>query len=335
MGLFGKAAGAVLPFGILDLLDPDRAEAGTYPGFVKQFPKLVTRKGRKELIRDGLLDENGRFYVGTLEPNIYDTLRMRDKSYKDDNIWISRHAPDQRMREGVTLEELAREIAYLVDNNQAKILGNFPTRFPDPDRAKWILAGRYGDAYTAAPLRPGDFGDVELKTVFKPQYDKKTYLDKIDWGGPRLPYMVTLAQSPEQSISQPQGLSAVNQPYRNEILPDANQEVKIRDPEQYGGLVGYIERGGNPVQDELVAASQDQDRGAPVTWDDIRHGLSYGTRAALEGIVGAPAGLMNMVSEPLTGYSFPNAGITLADAEVRSGGEVLAVMSLKTAVGEE
>ena len=28
-------------------------------------------------------------------------------------------------------------------------------------------------------------------------------------------------------------------------------------------------------------------------------------------------------------------GITLADAEVRSGGEVLAVMSLKTAVGEE
>ncbi len=45
-------------------MTPDEAEAATFPGFVKQFPKLVTVKGRKELRELGLLDDNGRMYVG-------------------------------------------------------------------------------------------------------------------------------------------------------------------------------------------------------------------------------------------------------------------------------
>ncbi len=89
------------------------------------------------------------------------------------------------------------------------------------------------------------------------------------------------------------------------------------DPTQLGGLLGAIaqdvkpQAGGNPIQNELISAVHDPER---VTWGDVKHGLSYGTRGVMEGVLGAPAGLLNMLSEPLTGYSFPNIGARAADA---------------------
>ena len=66
---------------------PDEAEVETYPGFVTQFPKFVTREGRRKLMKNGLLDESNRM---------------------DDNVGISRHVADQRIKEGVTAKDLAR-----------------------------------------------------------------------------------------------------------------------------------------------------------------------------------------------------------------------------------
>ena len=51
-----------------------------------------------------------------------------------------------------------------------------------------------GNSYTAAPLRTGEWGDVEFKTVFEPDYDKKTYLDKFSWGGPHFPASIAVSR---------------------------------------------------------------------------------------------------------------------------------------------
>ncbi|MBP3730712.1 MAG: hypothetical protein J6I40_04490 [Mailhella sp.] len=234
-GLLGLIAAG----GASGALPPDEAEAATYPGFVRQFPKLVSKEGRKELIKNGLLDENGRMYVGTLEPDVYETLSKRDKSITDNNVWISRHAADQRLRyDDMQPEELAKRIAGLVDSSDTKVMGNFPTRFPMSDQAKWMLASKDGGSYTAAPVRAGDFGDVELKTVFEPQYDKKTYLDRMDWGGPRLPYMFTQERLPEQRISQPQGLSVVSHPSSNQKIADFLLKSKEKIPMVTGAATG-------------------------------------------------------------------------------------------------
>ena len=262
--------------GILDLFAPGEAEAATYQGFVKQFPKLVTVEGRKELRKLGLLDDDGRMYVGTLEPEVFEALKKRDKSVFDDNVWISRHAADQRLRDGVEPKQLAQNIAELIDSKDAKVLGNFPSKYPQPDHAKWMLAGRTGDSYTAAPLRTGEWGDVELKTVFEPQYDKKTYLDRMDWGGPRLPYMFTMTQLPWQSISQPQGLSAVSQPFQDNILTKADTEVNPGSVSQEPGL-------GTPYWDPIDGLV------APIG------AVTWGSRLA------------NMVAEPVINYGIDRA----------------------------
>jgi len=305
-------------------LSPDEAEAATYPGFVKQFPKIVTRKGRRELERLGLLDENGRMYVGTLEPDIFEALKKRDHTVMDDNVWISRHAPDQRLGDGVTPEELARDIAELIDSSDTKVLRNFPTRFPERDRAKWMLAGRKGDSYTAAPLRTGEFGDVELKTVFEPQYDKKTYLDGMSWGGPRLPYMVTQAQLPEQSISQPQGLSAVSS-RPMQTLGDFLSKRKMLSAAIGTGAVLYpTETAGNDDLSqtdgilELMAREGQPEGQGKNTGGGIGRGLSSGTRAVLEGLGGlaemGPNAIANLAISPFTDYRFRNPGTAAADA---------------------
>jgi hypothetical protein len=85
---------------------------------------------------------------------------------------------------------------------------------------------------------------------------------------------------------------------------------------QIGGMLGYAARG-NPVQAELAAAAQNQDWGEPVTWDDVRHGLSYGTRAVLEGLGGlaemGPNAIANAAISPFTDYRFGNPGVAAAD----------------------
>ena len=94
------------------------------------------------------------------------------------------------------------------------------------------------------------------------------------------------------------------------------------DPTQYGGLMGYVARdgkpAGNPIQNELVAAAQNQGWGAPVSWGDVRHGLSYGSRAVLEGLGGlaemGPNAIANAAIAPFTDYRFGNPGAAAADA---------------------
>ena len=86
---------------------------------------------------------------------------------------------------------------------------------------------------------------------------------------------------------------------------------------QIGGMLGYAARG-NPVQADLVAAAQNQDWGEPVTWDDVRHGLSFGSRAVLEGLGGlaemGPNAIANAAISPFTDYRFGNPGVAAADA---------------------
>ncbi len=300
-GLLSLIAGT----GAAAALQPGEAEAATYPGFVKLFPKLVTVEGRKELRKLGLLDDDGRFYVGTLEPEVYEALKKRDKSVLDDNVWISRHAADRRIEEGVKPEDLAQAIADLIDSKEAKVLPNFPSRYPQRDHARWMLAGKRGDTYTAAPLRTGEFGDVELKTAFEPQYDKKAYLDRIDWGGPRLPFMFTLAPLPWQSIPQLQGLSAVSRPYQEKSLSEGNQDVKSGPSS------------GNPALQGLLGALEHPEETARLR-EDLRHGNSYGWRSILEGMLGGAAELPNAAANasisPFTDYRFGNPGKALADA---------------------
>lgn len=239
--------------GILSYALPREARAATFPAFTRQFPKIVTKEGRRELARAGLLDEKGRMYVGKLEPEAFEALARRYKPITDNNVCISRHAADNRLSyDNVDPEELGKWIEDMLDSSQTRPVKNFPAKFRDPNHAEWMLVKKRNANYTAAPVRAGDFGDIELQTVFEPVGWKREYLDQGGWGGaPHLPSLYTQTQLSGQSNTQPSDflLSAYPEGHQVNPLPgEVNQKQRAGEPAANGGIAPPI-----PFEEPLEA----------------------------------------------------------------------------------
>jgi hypothetical protein len=316
-------------------MSPDEAEAAIRPDVLN-------------LVNSALSGGNFRGVpAGVLESPFARKALEESSKYGGSKGFFTNHAlkwratPDPNDPQKVlwSPEKIADGHAVLYNSNDTVVIPNVLGRDPVASEALWARTGDGGSFYMPiVPSKGKKKGFTEI-TIYDPEAAKIERLlkEKGYWdGGPTPSSIFTPSlEAPVQpvgsgalsAVNNPMGTLADNPEWRKRfgqggaatiLMLDPTETSASDDPSQYGGLVGYAARdgrpAGNPAQDALVAAAQGQEWGAPVTWGDMRHGLSYGTRAALEGMGGAPAGIVNMVSEPLAGYSFPNAGVTLADA---------------------
>lgn len=342
-GYWGMPVKGMITKGLLPLvgggavalaMSPDEAEAAVRPDILDVIKKAV-----------GGSSFRGAF-TGTLESKQAREALERSPKYRGSKGFTTDHSLTNRYRkDGWTEEQIAAMYHNLYDLPDTVVIPNVLGYDPAAQEALWNPL--YGGKSVYMPIVPKKKKGFTEITIYDPDASHVGNLlkQKGYWeGGSTSSIFTPSLDGPVQPVGSGP-ISAVNNPFAGKkiseltrkskglipgavtgtgaaLYPSEAEGVLPADPTQYGGLMGYVARdgkpAGNPIQNELVAAAQNQGWGAPVSWGDVRHGLSYGSRAVLEGLGSlaemGPNAIANAAIAPFTDYRFGNPGAAAADA---------------------
>lgn len=192
-GLLGLLAGAAVA-----------EEAEGMPA-VKGFARAYERA-----VMDG---DKRMLFAGTLEPDVFQKVVRREPSVHQNRVFVGPHAGEARYGTGeMSPLEVGQHIENLLNSAETQVMPNFPTRnFQNNAKSMFYL---HDGKDVVSPFMAGRSGDVVLKTVFRPDYEKRKYLEGY-LGRPLSP--ISGLRNDVPASAQPPGLSAVRQPSEESI----------------------------------------------------------------------------------------------------------------------
>ena len=279
-------------------LAPEEAEAAAIPDFEKLLPKIVTKDGRAELRKRGLLNDDGMMYAGTLEDPVFRAVQRRDPSITDNRVLLSRHAFDRHvLNNEMSMAEMTDGISDFLNSSQTRVLPNFPEVDIHKNPGKGMLAKK-GPKMMVGPFTSGENGEFVFKSVFEPFGPKKEFVARQLERPATSPIFVTQGKPLEQSNTQLPGFSVVSQSAQKSSLPALSVERNAIIPLTPGGIaLGLSEAG---VAGMGGAGHASHTASEPGFWPGMARQFGLGTRGVLEGL-GSAATL---------GFADPGAGIS-------------------------
>lgn len=212
-GLLGLLAGAAVT-----------EEAEGMPA-VKGFARAYERA-----VMDG---DKRMLFAGTLEPDVFQNVVKREPSVHQNRVFVGPHAGEARYGTGeMSPLEVGQHIENLLNSAETQVMPNFPTRnFQNNARSMFYL---HDGKDVVSPFMAGRSGDVVLKTVFRPDYEKRKYLEGY-LGRPLSP--ISGLRNDVPASAQPPGLSAVRQP-SGESIAEISAPNKGKLPALAGSSTG-------------------------------------------------------------------------------------------------
>ena len=217
-----KALGG-LPGLIAASSQPDDAEgAPAVKGFAKMYDNAM-RAGSNKMM-----------YAGTMEPDVFERAVRRDPSLRNNKVFIGVHGGKARKATNeMEPLELGRHVENLLNSGETRVLPNFPSKnFRINGKGMFYLNDGKN---VVSPFMAGENGDVILKTLFQPDYEKRKFIEGY-LGRPLSP--ISGLRNDIPASAQPPGLSAVRQPSVEKNIPEMPFPGKSKLPAIAGAGTG-------------------------------------------------------------------------------------------------
>lgn len=180
----------------------------------KEAEGMPAVKGFARAYERAVMDGDKRMlFAGTLEPDVFQKVVRREPSVHQNRVFVGPHAGEARYGTGeMSPLEVGQHIENLLNSAETQVMPNFPTRnFQNNAKSMFYL---HDGKDVVSPFMAGRSGDVVLKTVFRPDYEKRKYLEGY-LGRPLSP--ISGLRNDVPASAQPPGLSAVRQPSEESI----------------------------------------------------------------------------------------------------------------------
>ena len=200
----------------------------------KEAEGMPAVKGFARAYERAVMDGDKRMlFAGTLEPDVFQKVVKREPSVHQNRVFVGPHAGEARYGTGeMSPLEVGQHIENLLNSAETQVMPNFPTRnFQNNARSMFYL---HDGKDVVSPFMAGRSGDVVLKTVFRPDYEKRKYLEGY-LGRPLSP--ISGLRNDVPASAQPPGLSAVRQP-SGESIAEISAPNKGKLPALAGSSTG-------------------------------------------------------------------------------------------------